>query len=875
MKASDIQQELTALCERHTVVVWHDPAGEFADAARELNLPGVTVLIEGDLADMELKRLFNAQDGSCRYLLYRPHAQAIRNDWLADVESAAATFSADFTSALLRRLSAQDTAEMRACVEKHRAFLAKRGSITKLANLQTAYDRPHALELGIIAVSMIAAGCKLARTSGDRLSPSDIARAYIESQLDGRTSDLTDALTTNGVLDTARNALRIWTGFTGDFEQGDAFLHHVILCAFCKTCGVVVSFDFMPSCSSAQLRFCYDVISECARGNLRNKLFTACRDVEQDCNAPSKLEGLDLSSLLPLDVLPCVDECILEQLFRSAAIGNDHPEELLAALASRSSSMWHGLFTNLFQGAEAALTMRLFHRNHPDGIPALDAAHLWGQYQDEYSLMDRWYRKLMASSLRQTLGSNGHEVEESFRACCDSMEGLYKEWFLKGLSRRWGNAIEGDLARQGYVASIPRQRDFFMAQVEGFGKNRKRVAVIISDALRFEVARDVAERLERTTKGTCELKAMQAELPSITPCGMSALLPARSYELVARKGEAGFQVLVNGKERRSTALRQEALRSQSDGAIAIQYRELIDDMSRTDRRELMADAKLVYIYHNAIDAIGDNATTERKVATACEDAVDELASLVSLLTRESLTSQIIITADHGFLYTGKPLANFDRLGTQEIHGAVFEQGRRYAICDDAATSDVLMRVSLPSSTCDNGHGLVCLAPRECTRLKKAGGGENYVHGGVSLQEMCVPVLKYTSMRAGSKNYEAIRTVDLALVSTIEAVTNPEFTVELLQTEPVGGKVAADSFELYVRDSSGRPVSSIVRIVADRTDPDASRRTIKATLGIRSDVTTSEQDQYQLVYRSDNTDEEKPLTALRILLISPESDPWSW
>lgn len=107
------------------------------------------------------------------------------------------------------------------------------------------------------------------------------------------------------------------------------------------------------------------------------------------------------------------------------------------------------------------------------------------------------------------------------------------------------------------------------------------------------------------------------------------------------------------------------------------------------------------------------------------------------------------------------------------------------------------------------------------------------------------------------------------------ITHPEFTVELLQTEPVGGKVAANSFELYVRGSSGRPVSSIVRIVADRTDPDASRRTIKATLDIRSDVTTSEQEQYQLVYRSNNTDEEKPLTALRILLISPDDDPWSW
>ena len=186
-----------------------------------------------------------------------------------------------------------------------------------------------------------------------------------------------------------------------------------------------------------------------------------------------------------------------------------------------------------------------------------------------------------------------------------------------------------------------------------------------------------------------------------------------------------------------------------------------------------------------------------------------------------------------------------------------------------------MRVSLPNSTDKNGRELVCLAPRECTRLKKSGGRGNYVHGGVSLQEMCVPALKYTNMRAGSKNYEAVRTAELSLISTIEALTNPEFTVELLQTEPVSGKVAADTFELYVRDSSGRPVSSIAHIVANRTDADASRRSIRTTLDIRGDVVTSEQEQYQLVCRAESSNKEKVLTPLRILLMSPDDDPWSW
>ena len=34
------------------------------------------------------------------------------------------------------------------------------------------------------------------------------------------------------------------------------------------------------------------------------------------------------------------------------------------------------------------------------------------------------------------------------------------------------------------------------------------------------------------------------------------------------------------------------------------------------------------------------------------------------------------------------------------------------------------------------------APRESIRIKMNGGGMNFVHGGISLQEMVVPVIEY-------------------------------------------------------------------------------------------------------------------------------------
>ncbi|NLJ56675.1 MAG: PglZ domain-containing protein, partial [Firmicutes bacterium] len=55
-----------------------------------------------------------------------------------------------------------------------------------------------------------------------------------------------------------------------------------------------------------------------------------------------------------------------------------------------------------------------------------------------------------------------------------------------------------------------------------------RVFVVISDALRYEVAAELSETLSRATKGKAALEAVQALFPGITKFGMAALLPGKA-----------------------------------------------------------------------------------------------------------------------------------------------------------------------------------------------------------------------------------------------------------------------------------------------------------------------------------------------------------
>ena len=61
--------------------------------------------------------------------------------------------------------------------------------------------------------------------------------------------------------------------------------------------------------------------------------------------------------------------------------------------------------------------------------------------------------------------------------------------------------------------------------------------------------------------------------------------------------------------------------------------------------------RVVYIYHNTVDAVGDTASTEAQTFEAVRTAIDELAALVGYIVNNLNGNYVVVTADHGFLFT--------------------------------------------------------------------------------------------------------------------------------------------------------------------------------------------------------------------------------
>jgi hypothetical protein len=120
----------------------------------------------------------------------------------------------------------------------------------------------------------------------------------------------------------------------------------------------------------------------------------------------------------------------------------------------------------------------------------------------------------------------------------------------------------------------------------------------------------------------------------------------------------------------------------------------------------------------------------------------------------------------------------------------------------------------------------------------SGSGLNYVHGGISLQEMVVPVITYQHLRNDSKEYKRNRAkydtkpVTVSLLSASHTVSNMIFSLEFYQREAVSATRTKENYVLYFTNPSGQVISDQQKLIADKTDEDNRQRTWRVTFNLK-------------------------------------------
>ncbi|MCB0877963.1 MAG: BREX-1 system phosphatase PglZ type A, partial [Thermoleophilia bacterium] len=247
-------------------------------------------------------------------------------------------------------------------------------------------------------------------------------------------------------------------------------------------------------------------------------------------------------------------------------------------------------------------------------------------------------------------------------------------------------------------------------------------------------------------------------------------------------------VLADGQPTNGTANRAKVLAAVNGGAIqAEDYRAL----GRDERRELFKQHSVLYIYHNLIDATGDKPGTERNVFEAVEQSLRQLVELVKMAVSANATN-VFVAADHGFLYQDDALADQYYLSEAPQGDKLLVKNRRYVLGHGLKNDSAFTKFT--ASALGLGGDLEVQVPKSIHRLKLAGGGARFVHGGATLQEVVVPVLAINKKRASDT-----RQVNVSVMPETDKITTGQIVVRMFQSEPVSDKVQARTLRagLYV------------------------------------------------------------------------------
>ena len=482
--------------------------------------------------------------------------------------------------------------------------------------------------------------------------------------------------------------------------------------------------------------------------------------------------------------------------------------------------------------------MQKFYLDHSAGFHTVEPHKVWKEYTSDYYQMDTYYR-LFHVAFGKSLNSSNPLLDDLFKHVADVVEGLYANWFLGNLGTNWATAAADNLKDYGRIMEVPQQKDFYRNRVKNADT---RVFVLISDAMRYEVAVTLANELRQETQANVKMESCEGIFPTVTKFGMAALLPHNDLTAELRpNGVIG--VLADGKSTEAGD-RDGILKKANPSSVALQYKNIIK-MKRADRSALVKGMDVVYIYHNRIDETSH--TDETEVFNSCQDAIAELKNMVRIIVNEFSGTRIFITSDHGFIYTYQPLTEDAKVDKTTVSDEDIEVDRRYLITKKGAKPDYLLPVKFLDDT-----QFDAFSPIGNARIRKKGGGLNFVHGGISLEEMVVPVIDYHYMRTDSAGYQKnkkkydTKPVSLSLLSASHKISNMIFSLNFYQKEAVCANREAATYLLYFTDAEGRQVSDTQRVIADKTSDDNQDRTFRVSFNLKSMKYSSNETYYLVI-----------------------------
>lgn len=845
-----------------SLVFWNDAGGEFATQVDNIQIDGVKVLRLDQTPALQAKICIEREVGA-RWLVYAPFEEPEpAQDWLLDARLRSKPFGADTASIQLEELGLH-TKSLRSHLKERAKYLRARDRFERIKRWVQPADTADDLDRKMMAAvaraetadasaillkafaAMVAEGSDLGVRPKllDDLAGFDLELAFwslIEREF-GYSEAGEDPPTLRGLL------YRLFaTDFCSGTHSTPAALAHFVIEARTKAAHTVV---FASRWRTDMANYSiYDVLSDWVADELK---------------IASILGPMQAEALVDAMTFEAIEKRVIGDLkARIIAAAGANMDSVRELIARRRDGHWANrllagandatrALAASYDALEAAAAFFELQAKHSTGFSFANADAGFANYRRELFRFDQLYRWFMRAC--ESVEPMGWSLLHELR---DRIEDAYSGWFIGQLASAWDTVVGGEsgLLTKWKLDEVVNQQNFYASHVApAFDGGAKRVYVVISDAFRYEAAAELVDELNGRSRVKAKLDAMLGVLPSYTALGMASLLP---HKQLAYRGNASLDVTVDGQT--SSTLEQRSAILAVHGGVAI-GRDALMEKGKEKGREFVKPHKVVYIYHDLIDMIGDKRGSEAKTFEATAQAIKELSELVSFIVNNLNGATVFVTADHGFMYQESALEEADRHTVEEGMPGVLKPKKRYILgLGMWPQQNAWMGNTATTAGTDEGAGsLEFLVPKGAGRFHFVGGAR-FVHGSAMPQEIVVPVIV---VKESDTEKAKTRQVEVSLLGSSNKVVTNKQRFEFIQTEAVSERVLPVSLLLSIRDGD-QSISDEQTLTFDSTSPmlDERKRSLMLTLGAGNYDRAKD---YFLVARDAKTKAEAGRWALRI------------
>ena len=722
-------QLITKQVEDKGLVVWYDRERSFASAAAELAIPRTTVACyDGSFFRLrhEIDHLMNG-DLPPRLVVYVPEDRRSTHSALVELEAAGVVMDPRQPSNRNTRLAVVARNALKPLLGDDQVFeIEKQVESGKLSldDLNALADKGRDISTGVLSLIFGSA------------NPQEVALAFLHG--DDHDANIEKKSAQNDLRNLIQPSLDIedFPASATLFNLRDRLARHVLLTDLITGLGQHVP----ASLSSLKVATSPGGVDSCVRlahswrnrRDDRDSYVAAANKVEQEFSLDKLV--FESQGLFEIETFQAVERALLRHV-EGELLDHARPD-LLQLAVSRLSRFWaeampavQARWALIASTAEVLLEADRVAKEvkkPPTTVP--DLVRAYAEDNEPWCLLDTHHRHM--ESRKYNFEFDADQEHLGLERLITKAEQRYTEV---------GSALTKHFVTQFSKAKHPikgllRQRDFFETQVKPRLHGEK-VAYVWVDALRYEMARELC----RLLKDDFELTLLPAigTLPTITEIGMAALLPkAHESAKVVSVGGGKLGLEVDGKVIKDRKDRVAFLKEHAGVPV---YDCKLDDLLPKPKPKVkdgIQNAQLVLVTSQEIDEFGESDT---KLARLQMDSMlTYLRRGVRILSDHGIRT-IILVADHGHLFADEI---GDDMKIDAPGGKTADLHRRVWVGEGGTADKSFLRAPLSSLGIESELDIA--TPWNTAVFKVAGGNLAYFHGGMSPQELIVPLVILTS-----------------------------------------------------------------------------------------------------------------------------------